>query len=153
MKKLILLFLLAALPLTAAPPRPLIYVLNPSCFPTGVDTVLDVYGQNFGGKVSLMVNGKIVTTVIVPSNPADDGGLQHLQTTVKFAGPGYVNVQVRSQYGGNVLYSTPLAWSYAIGTITQTGSPAGQPYTGPSPATALPAVCNFRDKPWYQESQ
>jgi len=150
MKKLILLFLLVALPLTAAPPRPLIYVLNPSCFPTGVDTVLDVYGQNFGGKVSLMVNGKIVPTVIVPSNPADDGGLQHLQTTVKFNTAGYVYVQVRSLYGANISFSNPLAWSYTFGTTTMTGSPSGQPYTGPQ--ITLPAVCNFRDKPWYQET-
>jgi hypothetical protein len=134
----------------AAPPRPLIYVLNPTCFPAGESTVIDVFGQNFGGKVSLLVNGKQVPTVLMASDPAVDGGLQHLQTTVTFPGVGYVNVQVRSQYGGNVMYSTPLAWSYVTSPIHLPDGQAGQPYPLDL-STTVPSVCAFRSKPWYQE--
>jgi hypothetical protein len=154
MRKLIVVcLLLAFVPLLAAPPRPLIYVLNPGCFPAGETTVLDVYGKNFGGKVSLMVNGKIVPTVVVAPNPAEDGGLDHLQTTVNLP-VGYMYVQVRSIYGYNISFSNPLAWSYV--TAPRGAIPAGtigSNYSNDLNVNSpLPAVCNFRTRPWYQET-
>lgn len=131
---------------TTAPPRPQINVLNPRCFTTNTPTQLEVYGNNLGGQLTLVVDGKDVPTTIDPANPL------HLTTTntVTYPGPGYVFVQVKATYGSNVLYSTPLAWVYVMAPIPLPDGIVNQAYsTGP---VVFPAVCAFRTQPWYMDS-
>lgn len=128
-----------------APPRPQINVLNPRCFTTNTPTQLEVYGNNLGGQLALVVNGKEMAVTADPANPL------HLTTvdTVNYPGPGYVFVQIKATYGSNVLYSTPLAWSYVNGPIQLPDGTINEAY---SAQAALPAVCAFRTQPWYMDS-